>query len=138
MSNKAEIIKALDAMASIDIEVARLEQAKKEKIDSVLTPEIRKAIQDINDEFAPLSDAATKNRSAFEKTARDGCVELGESVTGSVLPGWQVVYYSGKNSWNMEKVLKRIEEDPTFKDLYEEGKPYTSLKRILPKPVKDK
>lgn len=134
MIKKFEIVKALDDMAEIDEQLVRLEAEKQAKIDSVLTPEIRKAIQDIEEEFAPLISAASQNRSTYDKAAREGCLEIGESVSGTKTPGWQVVYNKGKKHWNMDKVMERIENDPTFKSLYEDGKPYTSMKQIKSKP----
>lgn len=130
MIKKFEIVKALDDMAEIDEQLVRLEAEKQAKIDSVLTPEIRKAIQDINEEFAPMATNAANNRASLEKLAREGCLESGETVNGTREPGLQVIYCKGKFSWNMDEVMKRIENDSSFKDLYTEGKPFTTIKKI--------
>lgn len=127
MIQEHEIKSALDNMANIDIELESLALKKQEAIDSILTPEMRKAIEDINMEYSPMEKAATENRASLENFVRSGTIEFGKTVTSTKL---QAVFVNGKKTWDMKKVAEYLESHPELGDMYTQGAPYVQIKKV--------
>lgn len=138
MSLIEEIQTALEKGYEIDIEVNRMATEKQAKIDSILTPELRKQIKEIEEEFAPYANAASNNKKKFHDEARDKCLKLGDTVNAI---HYQVIYNKGKSGIDQEAVAKYFEahkDDEEVKALFKTGDPYTTIKAITPKEPKKK
>lgn len=127
MTIQDKIVKALDNMAEIDIKIESLALEKQKAIDSILTPEIRKMIEDINLEYAPLENAAINNRSNLENFVRKEVIGIEETVAGKAL---QAVFVKGKWSWDMKKIEAYLKEHPELEDMRTQGSPYVMIKKI--------
>ena len=119
-SEKLEKYSELQAQS----DVIRLK--KEELRNSVLTPEIRQALQEIDDEFhspeTTLKEQITTIRNEIIKEVKT----LGKSVKGGT---FQAVYSNGRTTWNtkaLESYLNEIEKK-AFKIT---GEPSVSIRNI--------
>jgi phage host-nuclease inhibitor protein Gam len=133
MKSEKEIQDLLEQVYGVDVEVAKIATDKQAKIDSILTPELRQQIKDIEEEYAPYTNTAQNNRAKYVEDAKDGCLELGKTVNAI---HFQVVWNKGKSGIDPEAVAAYFEthkDDAEVKALFKTGKPYASLKALKPK-----
>jgi hypothetical protein len=133
-----EIQALLESGYVIDVEVDRMAKDKQSKIDSILTPELRQQIKDIEEEYAPYMNTASNNKKKYHDEARAKCLALGETVNAT---HYQVVWNKGRSGIDAdakEAYFLRHHDDEEVKALFKTGDPYASIKAITPKEDKPK
>jgi hypothetical protein len=115
LNQLAELISAVDA----------LNIKKQALIESVLTPEIKQQLAEIDAEFAPEYEAVSEKTAVLEQEIKIDVVQAGETVKGNHL---MAVFNKGRVSWDakgLEGVLALIPEIEKFR---KEGDPSVSIR----------
>ena len=99
---------------------------KQKLIDSILTPEIRRQIADIETEFAAGTVAITANIDTLVNEIRDLVIANGSSVKGLKLHA--VLSPHGKTSWNTAGLEQYAETHPEIKEFKKAGSPYVTIR----------
>lgn len=96
--NTRELLNQLADIRSM-LDVLRLD--KEAAIASLLTPEVKAAISDIEAEFSGKVEAAQANASELEAKIKTAVVDAGATVKGERL---QAVYVSPKVTWDAKSL----------------------------------
>lgn len=107
------------------IEVSNME--KQALVDSVLTPEIRQKIADIEAEFAEKNAAVYEKLAALETEVKTDVVSGGETVKGDYL---MAVYNKGRVSWDTKSLDGYAAAHPEVAQFKKTGDPSVSIRTI--------
>ena len=110
-----------DNLAGIDV----LNSNKQELIDSVLTPEIKEKLAEIDAEFAPKIDELNTRNQALIDTIKGEVLAAKETLSGKY---HQAVYSPGKKSWDDNKLMGYAAAHPEIKEFRSIGKPSVAIK----------
>jgi len=116
----------LDRLAELKAEQDLLNIKKQELIDSVLTPEIRTKIAEIEEEFEPQFGAVNDKSSAIESEIKAEVIGLGESVKGTVL---QCCFVKGRVSWDTKGLDGYLVDHPELNRFRKQGDPSASIRK---------
>lgn len=117
----------LDQLAEFKSQRALIDIQKQELINAVLTPEIRKAVGDIEAEFVLKSAAVDENISTLEEQIKTDTVQGGQSVKGAYL---QAVYSKGRVSWDSKMLDGMIALVPQLEKARKVGEPSITIRAI--------
>ena len=123
MNDKFSAEVLLDKLVELKAEVTIIEQDKQKLIDSVLTPEIRQAIQDIEAEFTPKMADVNTAISETESHIKADILARGETAHNDVL---EAVYVSGRVSWDTKGLDAAIKVLPQLAQFKKQGEPYVT------------
>jgi septation ring formation regulator EzrA len=118
--------KMLNALSDLQCQREVIDLDKQKMIDSVLTPEIRKQIADIEVEFACLYPAVDEKITALTTQVKEAVISQGETVNGEHL---QAVFMKGRTSWNTEKLDGMMALIPQLVEARKTGDPSVSIRR---------
>lgn len=121
-----QIKKLLDALSELQCQREVIDLDKQKMIDSVLTPEIKQKIADINTEFADKYPALQENIDALTSQVKEQVVELGETVNGEYL---QAVFVKGRTSWDNSKLDGMMALIPQLAEARKVGNPSVTLRK---------
>ena len=107
------------------LEVVRLEKEK--LIDSVLTPEIRKQIADIEAEFADKTMVVNADIQTIEAEIKQAVVSEGETVKGDYL---MAVFAKGRVSWDTKALDGYVAAHPEVAQFRKVGDPSVSIRAL--------
>lgn len=117
----------LDQYSDIVIMLDDLRVQKERLIDSVLTPEIKEKLQEIEAEFAPKFDALEEKKGEFEVEVKNLVAQGGETVRGST---HMAVYSKPRISWDTKMLEGLMMVIPQIADARKIGDPSVSI-RVL-------
>jgi len=119
------IIESLDRLAEFQAQRDVMNLDKQAAIDSVLTPEIRVRIVDIEAEFDDKAQAVVSNIAALETEIKVAVVAHGETVKGSLL---MAVWNKGRASWDDKALQGYMKAHPELADFRKQGDPSISIR----------
>lgn len=125
MNTQDEIRNVLNALADIRSAIDTINLEKQALIDTVITPEIKLRLAEIDAEFAEKIDAAQKRAAELETIAKLGVIECGESVKADFL---HAVYSKGRVTWDSKTLDGMAKLIPQILEARKEGDPYVSIK----------
>lgn len=123
--NELEIRERLDKMADIQSQLDAINLEKQALVDSILTPEIRRQLADIDVEFSEKARVASENRMILEADIKAAVKELGTSVKGQFL---HAVFAKGRVSWDTKGLDGYVVAHPELSQFRKEGEPSVSLR----------
>ena len=121
------IVEKLDQLGELSAQEDWLRIKKQEMIDSVLTPEIKQQLSDIDAETAPEFEAITEKKKELEANIKDSVIRIGESVKGAV---YHAVWSKGRVSWNDNGLMQYLSVHPEIAYLREVGNPSVSIRKV--------
>ena len=121
------IIGQLDTLAELQAQRDVLALNKQAMIDSVLTPEIKTQIADIEIEFLPQFTEVDEKIAALTAEVKGGVLAEGKSVKGAHL---HAVYAGGRVSYDTKALDKYAKEHPEIDMLRSEGQPSVSIRKV--------
>ena len=121
------ITQKLDALAEYQSQRDYLELKKQELIDSVLTPEIRARLDEIEAEFAPQFEAVDANTTALEAEIKADVIQAGATVKAAHL---QAVFTKGRVSWDTKALDGYAAAHPEIAPFRKEGAPSVSIRKV--------
>ena len=122
-----ETEKKLDRLAEFMFQRDALEMQKKEMISTVYTPEIAKAVADIEAEFAGKVEAVDTNIAALKAEIEADVLAGGNTVKGSSM---MAVWNKGRVSLDGKKLDGMIALIPQLAQARKEGEPTVSFRAV--------
>lgn len=110
-----------DNLAGIDL----LNGNKQELIDSVLTPEIKEKLAEIDAEFAPKIDELNTRNQALIDTIKGEVLAAKETLSGKY---HQAVFAKGRVSWDTRALDGYATAHPEIAQFRKEGAPSVSIR----------
>ena len=117
----------LDQLADYQSHRDILALEKQALIDSVITPEIKAKLAEIDAEFADKFAAADKNATTLGSEIKTAVLAYGSSVKGSRL---HAIWSKARASWDLKKFDEYALANPEILSLREMGKPSVSIKPV--------
>lgn len=117
----------LDQLAELNAQKDLLRLKKQELIDSVLTPEIRSQIAEIDVEFDPQFEAVESKASDLQKRVKEEVIAHGETIKGMAL---QAVYSKGRISWDTKGLNGYMVDHPELNQFKKQGNPSVSIRKV--------
>ena len=122
--NTAEMLEQLSEFyAQLDV----LQLQKADLLDTVMPPEIKQAVEDVNAEFADKETAVRENMADLEAQVKQAVIDDGETAKGGVL---QAVFNKGRVSWDSRKLEGLMIAFPKLQDARKQGNPYVAIKKV--------
>ena len=117
----------LDKLAEYQAQRTIAEMDKQALIDSVLTPEIKAKLADIEAEFADKVGAVDQNINDLTAQVKQAVISDGQTVKGNYL---QAVYMKGRVSWDTKTLEGLAIVMPKLLDAKKEGEPSVSIRKV--------
>jgi hypothetical protein len=117
--------KQLDLLAEKRSALWGIDIEKQHLIDSVLTPEIRQQIKDIESEFAPKIEELNNDVVDIENSIKLEVLILGHTEQGNDL---EAVYCAGRTSWDTKGLDAAIKVLPQLEQFKKLGDPYVTIR----------
>ena len=121
MDAKEMLNKYSDNLVGLDS--LRLE--KQAVIDSILTPEIKEKLAEIEAEFAPKVEALSAENERLAAQIREQVLELGATVSGDF---HQAIFTKGRVSWDTKALDGYAAAHPEVATFRKEGQPSVSIR----------
>jgi hypothetical protein len=121
----SEIITQLDALAQLHAALDEANIQKKALVDSVITPEIKLKLTEIDAEFEDLLVTCGEKIAEAEATVKAAVVGAGESIKGAHM---QAVYSVGRAHWDDRKLVKYAETHKEILICRDQGPAYVTLR----------
>ena len=125
--NENEIRTKLDQLADLRAASDAIALQKQALIETVLTPEIKAKLADIDAEFAEKSAAVVEKAAALEAEVRQAVLEYCASVKGTFL---QCVWAKGKTTWDTKTLDGYALAHPEINVLRKVGEPTVRLQGV--------
>ena len=125
--NQEEIKKNLDVLADYQSQRDLIMLEKQKLIDSILTPEIKQQIADIELEFSGKAGTVTEKAAALEMEIKEAVKETGATVKSAYL---QAVYMKGRISWDTKAMDGYAVDHPEILFMRKEGDPSVSMRKV--------
>ena len=123
-----EVVKSkLDLISEYQAQKDALNLQKQEVIDTILTPEIKAKIAEIEAEFSGKGEAADANISALTAEVKEMVVGVGESVKATHL---HAVFAKGRISWDPKSLDGYAVGHPEILNFRKEGDPSVSIRKV--------
>jgi DNA-binding TFAR19-related protein (PDSD5 family) len=121
------IPKMLDQLAQYQSQRDALQLEKKQLIDSILTPEIRAKLQEIDDEFTEKAEAVNTNIAELEEAIKNAVKVSGASFKGQYL---QAVWSKPRVTWDTKSLDSFSDSHPEILRFRKEGAPSVSIRML--------
>ncbi|RPI87751.1 MAG: hypothetical protein EHM41_03820 [Chloroflexi bacterium] len=121
------LIDKLNRLADFQAQRDYLSLQKQELIDSILTPEIKTRIEEIETEFSGRLEVVKANIEGLECEIKQDAVEEGASVRGQFL---QAVWNRGRTSWDNEGLEKYAQMHPEILSYKKQGSPFIAIRKL--------
>lgn len=125
--SEGEIKQMLDKLADLNSAIDLMNLQKKELIDSVLTPEIKTKLAEIDAEFEPMKEAMTDQIADLENKVRMAASYYGKTVKGQYLTA---VWSKGRTSWDDKKLEGLMILLPQLSECRKIGSPSISIRKV--------
>lgn len=117
----------LDRLAEYQAQRTIAELDRQALIDSVLTPDIKAKLADIEAEFADKVGAVDQNINDLTAQVKQAVISEGQTVKGNYL---QAVYMKGRVSWDTKTLEGLAIVMPKLLDAKKEGEPSVSIRKV--------
>jgi len=125
--DELEIKQKLDKLADWKSGIDVLNLEKQAVIDTILTPEIKEKLKEIDAEFESRSASAKEAIAELEAEVRKMILDHGASVRGNQL---HAVWSPGRITWDHKSLDGYALGHPEILFMRKEGEPSVALKRI--------
>ena len=122
-----DTIEKLNKLADLTAQRHVVQMEKEKLVLSVLTPEIKQQLREIDDEFAPQFEAIDETYKQIESDVRNDVMVSGESVKGDVL---RASYVKGRISWDTKALDGYAAAHPEIEQFKKEGAPSVRISKI--------
>jgi hypothetical protein len=122
-----EVAEKLKRLSTLYEERETLAAQKQTLIDQVLTPEIKKRLGEIDDEFAEKDKGAAANIETLEGEIKQATLTHGETVKAA---GLQAVWTKGRVTWDSKGLTTFSQSHPEVLQFRKEGEPSVSIRRL--------
>ena len=120
-------IEKLDALDELHQQLILLGADKQALIDQVLTPEIRRKLDEIEDEFSDKSGAVLEKIGDLEGAIKQDVITEGATVKGKYM---MAVFSKGRVSWDTKALDGYAAAHPEVAQFRKEGAPSVSIRKV--------
>lgn len=120
-------IEKLNQLDEYQAQKALLDLDKQALIDAVYTPEIKKAIADIEAEFAIKSEAVDENIAKLTAEIKADVLTAGGTIKGEHM---MAVWSKGRVSWDTKALDGVVALHPELAQFRKEGEPSVSIRKV--------
>jgi len=125
----SEEIKAqLDQLADLQIGMDAIRLRKQEAIDAIITPEIKKNLALLDEQFKNETDTLQSRINVLDLDIRTAVKKLGTSIKGSKL---HAVWNKGRVTWNTKTLDGYAAGHPEIAQFRTEGEPTISIRPVV-------
>ena len=124
---EAEIQKKLDELDELRVSLDVVVSEKQKVIDSILTPEIKAKLAEIEAEFAGKSETAQEKATALEAEIKEAVKGAGQTIKSKFL---MAVYAKPRISWDTKGLDGFALTHPEILYMRKEGEASVSIRRI--------
>ena len=117
----------VDEYSDLVIGVGVIEQEKQALIDSILTPEIKAKIAEIDAEYAPKLEALNYNKAQYETKLKALVLEAGETIKGQY---HAFTWTKGRTSWDNKALEGYAAAHPEILAFRTVGDPSVSIRKV--------
>lgn len=117
----------LDRLAELQSAVDMLNLQKRDLIDNILTPEVKRAIAEIETEFSGQAEAVAHKINTLEAEIKAAVIENGATIKSAHL---QAVYTKGRVTWDGSKLEGMMALIPGLREARREGQPSVAIRKI--------
>lgn len=117
----------LDRLAELQAAPDAIRLQKQALVDSILTPEIRAKLAEIDAEFAPQLTAAEEAAAVLEAEIKADVLAGGATVKGTHI---MAVWNNGRVSWDSKKLDGMLAIIPQLGAARKEGEPTVSFRKV--------
>jgi len=121
------VVEMLEQLSEFYAQLDMLQFQKADLLDTVMPPEIKQAVEDVNAEFADKENTVRENMADLEDAVKQAVIEEGETSKGGVL---QAVYNKGRVSWDTRKLEGLMIAFPKLEEARRHGDPYVAIKKV--------
>ena len=118
---------SLNAIANLRAELNDLDDQKKQGVALILTPELQADLDTLDEKFKPEYERIQGLIKESEALAKEGVIEVGETVKGTFLMG---VFNKGRVRWDSKALDGYSKSHPELLEFRKEGNPYASIRGI--------
>ena len=118
-------IDQLNELAELRAQRDLLELDRRAALDTLLTPEIRQQMAEIETEYAPKSDAVNGRINVLEQSVKAAVAAYGATVKGEWL---QAVYAKGRAAWDDKALSGYAAAHPEIEQFHTQGAPTVSIR----------
>ncbi len=122
-----DIKSKLDQLADLRAAPDAIRLQKQALLDTILTPEIKQAIAEIDAEFAPKLNAAEEQAAALEAEIKADILAHGATVKGAAM---MAVWNKGRVSWDAKLLEGMMALIPQIAQARSEGQPTVTIRRV--------
>lgn len=122
-----DTIEKLNKLADLTAQRDIVQMEKEKLVQSVLTPEIKQQLREIDDEFAPQFEAIDETYKQLEADVRNDVMVSGESFKGDLL---RASYVKGRVSWDTKALDGYATVHPEIERFKTEGAPSVRISKI--------
>lgn len=120
-------IEKLNRIADLKSGIALVESDKQALIDSILTPEIKAKLAEIDAEFAGKTESLNQEMAFLEGEVKQEVVSGGATVKGTFL---MAVFNKGRVSWDTKALDGYATAHPEIEQFRKVGEPSVSIRGI--------
>ena len=117
----------LDQLAELQAQLEVIRLSKHAAIDTVITPEIKARLDEIDAEFDPQNDSIEVAIDALTTNIKAEVIATGASVKGAHL---QAVYTKGRVSWDTKMLDGLAIVFPKLEEARKIGDPSVSIRKV--------
>jgi hypothetical protein len=117
----------LNELAELRAALDVLNLQKQDVIDSILTPEIKAKLAEIDAEFAGKAETAQTKATALEAEIKQDVLSEGATVKGNF---YMAVFSKGRVSWDPKSLDGYAVGHPEILSFRKEGDPSISIRKI--------
>ena len=121
-----DTVEKLNQLGELAAQQDLLRIKKQELIDSVLTPEIKQQMRDIEDEFEPQARAIDEKTDALAAEIKADVLAGGKTVKGEV---YQAVWTKGRVKINDKAFFEYLKVHPELAYMRSVGDPSVSIRK---------
>lgn len=121
------IIEKLNALAELKSALDVLAMERDEIEQKIIPPDVRAALKELDEEYAPKLSEAREKISSIEAEIKALVVAHGETVKGDYI---QAVYVKGRTSWDTRALDGYAKAHPELSELRRVGDPTVSLRTL--------
>ena len=125
--NEDEIRMQLNALAELQCQQDALRIDKQKLLDSVLTPEIRQQMAEIEMECRPQEETIKEAIDDATEAVKMSVLKFGQSVKGERL---HAVWMQGRHKWDTRALSGYMVEHPELGRFYSMGDPSITIRKV--------
>lgn len=122
-----DVYEQIERYSDLGFGIDVLQAEKQALIDSVLTPEIKEKLAEIDAEFAPKFEALNLERSLLEAQIKAVVLEAGQSIKGT---HHQFTWSKPRVSWDTKALDGYAKAHPEITQFRKEGEPSVSVRKV--------